>query len=213
LLKIVEKDLIFGRVIKTIVDNCPVASTVLLRESRKEVLSRLNQGCRTVVQDETGLKVLYDDLCPLRRFREGFQFNFPYFLGQWRVGYWKINEEQRKVYSVISLIGIGVLFSLNNQQIPRGPTQLAEDFLLRFGNPPDDYAYWIITRKLEELNWTWLQGLQRLAVNQDLHKDTWRRIIFLLGLFLEVMQPIQPLTEEDKNQFFDSINQFLFRGK
>lgn len=36
--------------------------------------------------------------------------------------------------------------------------------------------------------------------------DTWRRIIFLLGLFLEAMQPIQPLTEEEKNQLFDSIN-------
>ena len=93
MLKIVEKDLIFGQVIKTIVDNCPVASTVLLREGREKVLARLSQGCRTVVQDETGLKVLYDDLCPLRRFGEDFQFNFPYFLGQWRLGYWKINKE------------------------------------------------------------------------------------------------------------------------
>jgi len=84
---------------------------------------------------------------------------------------------------------------------------------LRFGNPPDDYACWIIIRKLEELNWTWLQELQRLAVNRGIDMDTWRRIIFLLGLFLEAMQPIQPLTEEEKNQLFDSINQLLFRGK
>ena len=214
-MKIVEKDLIFGQVVETVIKNCDIASTILLRESEEEILISLNRRCHTVIKDRTDRKVLYDDTCPLRKIREDIQVKFPYFLSQWRTAYWNIYNSQRKVFSSISLVGIGILYSLNNEQVPTEITSLAKSFVSKHRGHPDDFSSWEITRELEKLNQYWLQELYRITdnQNQEITNYTWKRTIFLLGLFLEMIKPIEPLTEKDTPQLFREINSFLASRK
>ena len=214
-MKIVEKDLIFGQVVEIVINNCNIASTILLRECEEELLISLDQRCHKLIKDRTGRKVLYDGICPLRKIREDIQLNFPLFVTQWREAYGDIYNRQKKVFASVSLTGIGILYSLNNEQVPPEITSLARRFVSKHRGQPDDFSSWEITRELEKLNQYWLRELYRVAdnQNQEISNYTWKRTIFLLGLFLEMMKPIKPLTEEERPRLFREINLFLALGK
>jgi len=209
--RIEKKDIDFGQAVQTVINNyCNKALTILLRECCDEgKLTSSSQCCSLIIKDRTDRKVLYDGICPLRKIKWGIQQNFPYFLSQWRIVYSNIYNRQKEVFSSISLIGIGVLFSVNNQRVPTEITPLAETFVSKYRGRPDNFSSEEITGELHELNRDWLPGLYVLACNQGVNNYTWGKVIFLLGLFLEMMKPIEEPTEKEKVKLFEAIKLHL----
>ena len=209
--RIEKRDIDFGQAVQTVINNyCDIASTILLRKCCDEgKLTSSGQCCSLIIKDRTGRKVLYDGICPLRKIKWGIQQNFPDFLSQWRIVYSNIYNRQKEVFSSISLIGIGVLFSANNQRVPTEITSLAESFVSKYRGRPDNFSSEEITSELYKLNRDWLPGLYVLACNQGINNYTWGKVIFLLGLFFEMMKPIEPPTEKETPQLFIQIEQFL----
>jgi len=205
MLEIEEKDIIFGHVIKTIVTQCPTAETVFSKESWEQFLE-----CEISTYNETRGKI-YSGLCPIHRLLKDLDSS-P-FLELWRDFYNQIELNQKKVFSTISLIGIGVLYSVNNQRIPRFFRNSIESLVSEFEKSPDGYPLWSFFKNLEKLNPFWLNELYLLGVDFGITLANWRRILVLLGIFLEGMKPIEPLNKRDKEQLLKEITEFLSLGR
>lgn len=207
--RIVEKeDVDFGQEMESAARSCERGLVCLWGESKKELV--LNRE-----------KEIYDMCsrgCLVHQIRQSLQENTPYFLPFWREHAKKVfwshrrrsNVIQQEKFWIHSLNGVATIYSSNNKIIPRCSENLslsenpARNLMRKAARRPKEF-YLESLRMLGELNPYWFLGFQRTAKTMRISGYAWGLIVSVLRVFLEALEPLGLITEDD----FVAMQQFL----
>lgn len=178
-----QKDIIFGKRVKSIIELCDSVPKCFLKRGDKKP-----KGCSVVIYDNDRKGGLYEGYCPIEKLIENLKTNSFHFLNLWQWLFYKIPVMTQKSFLTLSLIGVGTLYSANSGKTPF----ISRDFIL------DSLRDFIknrrilsITRELGELYPLLFKELSFLSDDLEERILIWEIMILLLKIFLEGIKSVK----------------------
>jgi hypothetical protein len=201
--KIADKDLLLGILFYYEIDTCYDVVPVLF--SSKTVTCK--KPCDFLLMHEKTCEVLS---CPIPRLKDELLDKSPCFLNVLKKIYLRVPVNQKESFLTLSLTGIVILFSSNNAKVPiMSPRFMRKYPRWRPEGIIDDMSEWEIRKKLSRLNNFWMDILYEESVRLNINTGVWRKILALLEIFIEGMQPIEALSQTDKADLNRAVLDFL----
>jgi len=160
-----------------------------------------------------GKAIVYAGGCPVHKLRVAIDKS-PYFLKIYiKIAdgfFFRFMPHERTaitkgiLFRMYSMRGLGLLFSVNGEQVPFMSKEFIVTLVDSFKKNPQDFCQ-KAEAELEAVSPEWWKNFKESALESEIGKEGWIRVVFLLKVFMEGVKPLENLSDSD----FDEIERFL----